>query len=131
MGGQMNMRLWLGFTVLLLLSAAVSAAADDAALAKEKVEEGKRLIGEEKYGDALQAFEKSYALRPKAWVLFNIAMCNKALHRYVDAISAFQRFLDTETDPTSKTRELATAALAELERFVGKIHLLFFRNIQQ
>jgi len=108
----------------LMLFASVDAIADDTAIAKEKIEEGKRLIGEEKYAEALEALEASYKLRPKPTVLFNIAMCKKALHRYVDAIASFKLFLKTETSQTSTTRALAESALAELERFVGKVRLV-------
>lgn len=120
----MKMKLWFVFWLVIFSAVAVSGSADDTILAKEKIEEGKRLIREEKYGEALAAFELSYSLRPKAWVLFNIAMCNKALHRYVDAIEAFQRFLETETDPESQTSTLALSALEELGRFVGKVRVV-------
>jgi hypothetical protein len=123
MGDKMQYRLWCGFFVMFLLTLAFRGRADDTALAKEKIDEGKRLIAEEKYEEALQAFEISYSLRPKSWVLFNIAMCNKALHRYVDAISSFRLFLRSETDPTSQTRQLAESSLAELESMVGKVRI--------
>ncbi len=119
----MQFRLYCGIFLMLYLSTSIRGSADDLSLAKEKVEEGKRLIAEEKYEEALLAFEASYALRPKSWLLFNIAMCNKALHRYVDAIFTFKRFLETETEETSRTRQLAESSLAELESMVGKVRI--------
>ena len=120
----MTKRLQFGFWLMLIIFRPVWSQADDTVAAKEKVEEGKRLVEEEKYEAALEAFESSYALRPKPWVLFNIAMCNKALHRYTDAIAAFKKFLESETDPSSTTGSLARASLAELERLVGKVRLV-------
>ena len=124
MDGFMTKKLQIIFGLMLVFLHPALSQADDAAAAKEKIEEGKRLIAEEKYQDALEAFESSYALRPKTWVLFNIAMCNKALHRYTDAISAFKQFLETESDPSSTTGRLARASLSELERLVGKVRLV-------
>lgn len=120
----MNMKIWTGLWILLLSSVAAFGRADDIELAKKKIEEGKQFIAEEKYAEALEAFTFSYSIRPKPWVLFNIAMCNKALHRYVDAIFTFERFLQTETDPESTTGKLARSALAELESLVGKVRVV-------
>ncbi len=113
-----------GLIALVLLFTPNIVLCDDETEAKAKIEEGKRFVSEERYLEALEAFESSYSLRPRPWVLFNIAMCNKAVHRYVDAITSFQRFLETETDGSAKTRELALLAINEIENLVGKVRIV-------
>ena len=81
---------------LTLLSAIVTFApasrAGNRDQAKAHFKEGMAAIKGENYPAALIAFEKSYKLTPKAALLFNIAMCEKALYRYVDSITSFRRF---------------------------------------
>jgi tetratricopeptide (TPR) repeat protein len=68
---------------------------DDIAGAKKKYKEGFALFEDEQYPAALSAFEESYQRHPNPDVLFNIAMCQKAMYRYTDALETFERFLDT------------------------------------
>jgi hypothetical protein len=115
------------FLTYCCLIAACPVVADEVAEAKAKIEEGKRLVTEENYQAALEAFEASYALRPKTWVLFNIGMCQKALHRYADAIATFNRYLSLEKKTEQahfKTLELALQAVDELEQLVGKVNIV-------
>ena len=100
--------------------------ADDAseAKAREWIEKGRTCIAKEDFACALEAFKTSYELRPKSWVLFNIAMCQKATHRYVDAIASFRLFLKAENNPSTATLGLAKEALSELEQMVGKVRLV-------
>ena len=72
------------------LTKASTAAADEA---KILFEAGIEAFHAEDYSDALHSFEASYAARPVPKVLFNIAMCQKAMYRYTDAIQTFDRFL--------------------------------------
>jgi hypothetical protein len=69
-----------------------AAAADDEALARAKRKEGVALFQDDDYRGALKAFEASYALEPRTSVLFNIAMCQKALLLYVESIETFEKY---------------------------------------
>lgn len=95
-------------------------------LAKEKFVEGTRAIEDGKYADALEAFRISYETRPKPVVLFNIAMCEKALSRYAESITTFNRFLKEAADRPPSNGNLtvqATAAIDEMRHLVGTLSL--------
>lgn len=120
---RMRHREWLNSTILVISLVTSPAVADDEAIAKAKIEEGKRLIKAENYEGALRAFEESHAIRPKSWLLFNMAMCQKALRRYVDAINTFEAYLDsvsTDSKTGPQTQNLARDALEELAQLVGR-----------
>ena len=98
------------------------AAADDTALAKAKFQEGMSLVQDENYPAALSAFEESYKIVPKAGLLYNIAMCQKALFRYVDSIASFKKFL-AESGPAVKP-EMKTASeqsISDMLKLVGTV----------
>ncbi len=92
----------------------------DAAVAKYK--EGMEAIKKDDYPKALEAFETSYGLNPQPGMLFNIAMCHKALFRYVDAIQTFERYLE-QAGPKASTgmKQDALDAIAELSKMVGTL----------
>ncbi len=56
-----------------------------------------------RYEQALEAFEAVYAERQLAGVLYNIAMCYRALDRVPEAVNAFRRYLRDE-DPSRVSR---------------------------
>jgi tetratricopeptide (TPR) repeat protein len=98
--------------------------AQNAKNARNKFMEGAAYIKQEKYKKALEAFENSYAIVPKANALFNIGMCQKALLRYGDAIRTFKKLLavsGTKMDPRLKRN--AHEDLFMLERLVGRLYL--------
>lgn len=98
------------------------AAADDAALARAKFQEGMALVGQENYPAALAAFEESYRIVPKPGLLYNIAMCQKALFRYVDSITTFKKYI-AEAGATAKPEMKAAAeqSLADMLKLVGTV----------
>ena len=109
-----------------LLAAAPARAEDgDKARAKRLFQEGMAEVEAENYPAALAAFEESYSLYPKPALLFNIAMCEKALYRYVDSMATFRRYLE-EAGETIKPamRDAVDRSLAEMEKLVGKLRLV-------
>jgi hypothetical protein len=96
--------------------------ADDAETAKAKFNAGVAMFQRENYPAALKAFEDSYRLNPKLSVLYNIAMCQKALFRYVDSIKTFNRYLSKGEGqiPTTK-KSKALAAVDEMKLLVGTL----------
>ncbi|MCP4603055.1 MAG: PEGA domain-containing protein [Proteobacteria bacterium] len=96
--------------------------ADEIDQAKAKFEQGASLIIEKDYLNALSAFQKSYSIRPKALVLYNIAMCQKELKRNIEAIASFKRYLDEAGEaPESDLLSKARTAISELESLVSKL----------
>jgi len=112
-------------TALLLLAlAAGPAMADDGEQAKVEFNKGLDHVAAENYPAALAAFEKSYELRPKASVLFNIGMCLKALYRYVESMETFRRYLE-EAGPDLKPElvQQVSSAIAEMKQLVGHLRI--------
>jgi hypothetical protein len=118
-----------GLLVTVLWAAASPAAAQespDPAQATEQARAhfdlGTRLMQNENWEVALGEFERSFELFPTRSALFNMAMCEKALHRYVAALRHFedwqQRFAAAATEDERRT---VSATLDELSRFVGSL----------
>lgn len=89
---------------------------DDAHDAKQVFLQGVSLFSSGDYAGAEAAFETSFSLAPKPFVLFNIAMSQKAQRRYIDAIASFKWYLEVEsTDESEEKRQRALAAVVEME----------------
>ena len=107
---------------LLLAAAPRPAAADDQAVAKARFQEGMALIKEENYPAALAAFEESYELVPKPGLLYNIAMCEKALFRYVESIASFKKYVTAMGAGIKPEMKLTVdQALSDMRKLVGTI----------
>jgi len=91
---------WAGAFVLALLlsSVAFTAQAQQASTAEGLFRQGGELFLHERYTEALEAYQRSYDLNPVNVVLYNIAMCQRALNRYGDAIDTFERYLSRGGD---------------------------------
>lgn len=89
-------------------------AADEFEKARLAFERGTKAVVKEDYEHALVAFLESYRVYPKARVLFNIAMCYKAIGLYEEAIAAFRKYLEEAgQSPTPDLRTRAKRALDE------------------
>ncbi|MCP4678392.1 MAG: PEGA domain-containing protein [Deltaproteobacteria bacterium] len=91
--------------------------------ARDKFMDGVDLFGKEDYPGALMAFEESYKLRPKASVLYNIGMCQKALYRYSESIATFREYLSNGKKIKRDRRKEVEAAISEMEGLVGGLKL--------
>lgn len=115
------------FLALFLLSAtsALADAEDDPkAQARAVYAEGVSRFGARDYEGALAAFERSYELKPNNAVLFNIAMCRKALFDHVGSLAAFERFIAAGGVPSLPEKlTLAEAAIEEMEPLVGAVQI--------
>jgi hypothetical protein len=78
--------------VSLLLVSSV-AHADERADAEARFRDGVALQKVEDFDAAIQAYESSLELYPSKSALFNLANCLKAVHRYPEALRAFERLL--------------------------------------
>jgi hypothetical protein len=109
-----------GFAAQLLATAIK--ASETTETAQAKFVEGVRHFESENYESALALFEESYALRPSHVVLFNIAMCEKALLRYAESTATFERLLSTaQTSIKNNLVERAEAAVREMSTEVGRL----------
>ncbi len=116
----------IGLTLLsVIIMFTSSSMANNRDQAKAHFKEGMAAIKGENYPAALTAFEKSYKLAPKAALLFNIAMCEKALYRYVDSITTFRRFLVESGDKIKPELEAQSEqAVQEMMTLIGTLKLM-------
>jgi len=90
--------------------------------ARELFVQGVEAFGAEEYPAALEAFEASYEANPVNSVLYNIAMCQRALFRYADSIGSFERYLDRGGDRVSEERRAEVVELvAEMDARLGRL----------
>jgi hypothetical protein len=109
-----------------------SAAAQSPGLAEEEArasarshfERGVSLMQNENWTAALIELERSLEVLPTRSALFNLAMCRKALHRYVEALDAFEQWRSEHAgDAREEERQAVDEALADLIEFIGEIRL--------
>lgn len=101
-----------------------SAEQSDDDRARELFQVGIDAFESEDYGAALSAFELSYQLNPVTSVLYNIAMCHRALVRYVDSIQVFERYLLEGGDRiVPERRQEVEGLIQEMDRLVGRIEI--------
>ena len=96
-----------------------SAKAQDA-IAKYAFNRGVSLVKEQRWGEAIAAFQLSYSHAPKARVQYNIAMCFKVLDDYPRAILHLRQYLEEVRDaPVPDLRKQAAHEIAALSSWVG------------
>jgi tetratricopeptide (TPR) repeat protein len=93
--------------------------------ARRLFDEGVAAFGREDYATALVAFERAYALSPRAFLLYNIGMCHRALLEFPDAIDAFRRYLaeNGAATPPEQRREVE-AFITEMEASLAAVTIV-------
>ena len=99
---------------------ALAQTAQERAAARAQFDEGVRAAHEDRWSDALAAFERSYALYAHFSTLLNLATTLTRLGRLVEAGESYRRFL-REAPSDAATRPAAQEQLAELESRVGRL----------
>ena len=82
----------MGLILSLLLSMSVAVAQDDGQVAKQFYLNGKMLFEEERYEEAIIAWEKAYEASEKPVILYNIAIAHEKMGRYQQAIDMLYRY---------------------------------------
>jgi hypothetical protein len=98
--------------------------ASDAATeeARKHFVNGVKLFGEKNYEGALAEFDAAYKLKPGASTLKNIALCQKELFRYTDAVDTLGRLLERYgKDLPPDEKKAVDDAMAELGTLIGSI----------
>ena len=78
--------------ILPLLSMSIAVAQDDGQVAKQFYLNGKMLFEEERYEEAIIAWEKAYEASEKPVILYNIAIAHEKLESYQQAIDTLYRY---------------------------------------
>ncbi len=106
------MRCFAAFALTLLIAlSGRSALADDDDEGKRHFRAGVALYQGGNYNGALAEFQASQQLRPTASALQNVALCQKALFRYVEAIETLEKLLQLYGDklPTGEKKAVRDA----------------------
>jgi hypothetical protein len=106
--------------LLILFAPRVHAqAADDA---KRHFTNGVHLFEDRNFAGALVEFEASYQKNPTAVALQNIAVCQKGLFRYADAIATLERMLrDFATQLSPEDKKAAEDAIRDMTALLGTV----------
>lgn len=109
-------------TAALVLSALLwssLASAQPSSEAAERFQRAVELADEGAYAEALVEFQRAYELRPHPSVLYNIAQTHVALGQPVEAVVAFEKYLQAGGATLSKARRAEVER--ELLRQLGRI----------
>ena len=111
--------LWALAMLTLFAPRAHAQAADDA---KRHFTNGVHLFEDRNFAGALVEFEASYQKNPTAVALQNIAVCQKGLFRYADAIATLERMLhDFATQLSPEDKKAAEDAIHDMTALLGTI----------
>lgn len=89
----------------------------DVEQARDAFVRGSELAKDAQWGAALASFERSAKLRPHAWTTYNIAVCERALGKYVRARRTFARALDQR----APAADLPESIVADIKRLQAEI----------
>lgn len=107
---------------LLLAASPHLARAQEGDEAKRHFLNGVHLFQDKNFAGALAEFEASLQSKPTAVALQNIAICQKALFRYGDAIATLERLLrDFGPTLSAEDKRAAESALHDLNGLIGSI----------
>jgi hypothetical protein len=90
--------------------------------ARESFDEGAKLYRDKRLAQAREAFAAAFAKSNDPRVLFNVAVCEKALGRYARAVVTLERSLALiGPSENPEYTERARSAIATISQYVGKI----------
>lgn len=93
-------------------------------IARTHFRTGVKLYKEGDYAGALAEFEAAYTAKPGPGSLQNIALCDKALLRYAEAVAALTRLLaEHGRELSDAERHAAESAKAELEALTATVRV--------
>ncbi len=93
------------------------------AQAKAILGQGMKLYDQGDIAGALEKFQAAYAAFPSPKLMFNIGQANRELHRHIEALEAFEKFLADAPDASSEMMEDARKYISELQRKLGQIYV--------
>jgi hypothetical protein len=108
-----------------LVAQATSPAEDSEAKTKAQalLKEGARLYQNGELVPALDKFNAAYAAFQSPKLLFNIGQASRDLGRYVEAMTAFERFLEEDPEAPADMIAEAEKSVAELQGKLGKLRI--------
>jgi len=116
--------MYLASFVALSLVAQVSSETDSSeakAKAQALLNEGAQYYERAEFADALDKFDQAYEAFPSPKLLFNIGQASRELGRPVDAVEAFEKFLEQASEAPPEMIAEARRSVDELLPRVGKL----------
>jgi tetratricopeptide (TPR) repeat protein len=114
-------------TIASFLTLAAQAIAEDASPSQEAGDEFDAIVaraveayGAQRYDEAIENFQRAYALRPQAELIYNIARVYERSVRREEAIEHYQRFLELP----NTTAELRARAINSLEALHNELEAM-------
>ncbi len=118
---RMNPILCLAFGIAMLAVHGRPAYSDSGTLkAKQLYDDGVTNYNLGHYDEALEAFENGYRIRHDPAFLFNIAQCQRQLHRYEDAERSYRAYLRESPDLPEATRQQVQKLMAEMQQLANE-----------
>jgi tetratricopeptide (TPR) repeat protein len=108
--------------IFLAAPPAARAQADAKAEARAHFENGVAAFNDRRFAEAAEEFEAAYRISPAFVVLYNVGQVNVALGRSVEAVEAFQKYLDQGARNVSPQRRREVEA--ELRKQEARIGVL-------
>jgi hypothetical protein len=106
--------------ILLLVTAASSARAEDTSKARELYEDGVTNYNLGHFEEALASFESAYRRHHDPAFLFNIGQCQRNLHKYEDAERSYRAYLRESPDLPDSTRLQVQKLMLEMEQAINE-----------
>lgn len=101
---------------------AAAAVDPETARARQHFQNGIKLYADGNFQGALAEFDAAYRLKPGPSSLKNIALCQKGLFRYTDAVETLQKVLERHGAEISADEKRAiSSAMTELSALVGSV----------
>jgi tetratricopeptide (TPR) repeat protein len=97
--------------------------ADAKAKARVLLKQGARHYQRAEFGEALADFQRAYETFASPKLLLNIGQVSRDLGRPVEAITAFEQFLEQATDAPERALAEARQSIEELDPQVGKLRI--------
>lgn len=104
-------------------AATTPVSAKDKATARALLREGTRLFNKGKHQDALDRFNRAYALFPSPKLLYNIAQAHQELGHPVEALTAFEGFLAQVQRPPARLAADVRRSVAGLQAQLAELQI--------
>lgn len=103
----------------------VEPSAVDVATARELFREGARLAKEEKWAEALDAYQRSMSLRPSNLTRYSIAVVQERMGRLVEAMESLRAFLESDHDRSTQAYvRPASDMVRDIEKRIGRLRIV-------